>query len=196
MSVKNVLLGLLTERPRYGYELLSAMDSLSVSSRDPAVNSGQIYSTLERLERGGLITRINPADVDPNQRISYQATEQGRQQLLEWLASPVPAYAPRDEFTAKLLLAVQLEGIDPLQVIRTQRGYLYQALHQVTRAREDLDPGDIARKLVHDKTIMHLEADLRWLDIAEVRLGDAHVVPSLIAEMRPRGRPRQENRSA
>lgn len=189
MSVKNVLLGLLAEKPRYGYELLTALDTLSVSPEDASINPGQIYSTLDRLERAGLIVRVNAAGEDANQRISYQTTEQGRQQLLDWLSEPVQAYAPRDEFTAKLLLALQLDGVDPNQVIRTQRGYLYQALHQVTRAREELDPNDMVRKLLHDKTIMHLEADLRWLDMAEVRLGQATSLPIPEGSMRPRGRP-------
>lgn len=186
MSVRNALLGLLAQRPHYGYELLAALDGITGGRDAWAVNPGQIYSTLERLQKGGLI-EVDNLDGD---KTTYQTTASGRQELNDWLAAPVEVNQQRDEFYVKLMLAVSLVDADPYRVIQTQRTHLYQELHAVTTQRDQLDmPAALAQKLLFDKSVMHLEADLRWLDMIEARLDEMQRQPVQRTEMRPRGRP-------
>ncbi|HSN94037.1 MAG TPA: PadR family transcriptional regulator [Anaerolineaceae bacterium] len=186
MSVKNLLLGLLSNRPYYGYELLNTIAALTLGQGEDSINPGQIYATLDRLEKHALIEHL-PSDSDD--RKYYNATDQGRQEIEAWLRQPVPTYAPRDEFTTKLLLATSLSNVDTAKTIQIQRGFLYQSLHQVTSAREKLPKKELIRRLLYDKTIMHIEADLRWLDILESRKQDLDKQELPEIETRPRGRP-------
>lgn len=186
MSVKNLLLGLLSDRPYYGYELINTIAALALGEGEDSINPGQIYATLDRLEKHALIERL-PSVADD--RKYYNATDQGRQEIETWLRQPVPTYAPRDEFTTKLLLATSLKNVDAGRIIQIQRGFLYQSLHQVTSAREKLPRKELTRRLLYDKSIMHLEADLRWLDILETRMHDLENQEIPEFETRPRGRP-------
>ena len=186
MSVKNLLLGLLSDRPYYGYELMNTIAALTLGEGEDSINPGQIYATLDRLEKHALIERL-PSDADD--RKYYNATELGRHEIETWLRQPVPTYAPRDEFTTRLLLATNLRNVDASRIVQIQRGFLYQSLHQVTSAREKLPKKELTRRLLYDKTIMHIEADLRWLDILEARMQDLNKQEIPEIESRPRGRP-------
>ena len=189
MSVRNALLGLLAQRPFYGYELLAALDGIVGGHNVWTVNSGQIYATLERLEKSGLIEE-QPVNGTASDKTTYTATAAGRQELTEWLSAPVQTDLQHDEFYIKLMLALSLEGTDPYRVIQIQRASLYQELHAVTTHRDSLDmPSGLAQKLLFDKAVMHLEADLRWLEMIEARLDDVKRQPVQQVEMRPRGRP-------
>ncbi|HAL16096.1 MAG TPA: PadR family transcriptional regulator [Anaerolineaceae bacterium] len=196
MSVRNALLGLLAQRPFYGYELLAALDGIAGGHDGWAINPGQIYATLERLEKSGLIAE-QPANGSAPEKTTYTATVAGRQELAEWLSAPVQTNLQRDEFYIKLMLALSLEGTDPYRVIQIQRASLYQELHAVTTHRDSLDlPSGLAQKLLFDKAVMHLEADLRWLEMIETRLDDVKRQPVQQVEMRPRGRPPKSARGA
>ena len=95
------------------------------------------------------------------------------------------------------MLALSLEGSDPYRLIQIQRASLYQELHAVTTQRDDLEiPTNLAQKLLFDKAVMHLEADLRWLEMIEARLDDVKRQPVQQVEMRPRGRPPKSARGA
>lgn len=196
MSVRNALLGLLAQRPFYGYELLAALDGITGGHDAWAVNPGQIYATLERLEKNGLIEE-QPANGIAPEKTTYTATAAGRQELTDWLLAPVQTNLQRDEFYIKLMLALSLEGSDPYRVIQIQRSSLYQELHAVTTQRDRLSlPYGLAQKLLYDKAVMHLEADLRWLEMIEARLDDVKRHPVQLVEMRPRGRPPKSTRGA
>ncbi len=196
MSVRNALLGLLAQRPYYGYELLAALDQISGGGDGWVINPGQIYATLERLEKGGLIEQ-EPTNAAAPDKPTYKATDAGRQELTEWLSAPVQTNLQRDEFYIKLMLALALEDVDPYRVIQIQRSSLYQELHAVTTQRDELDmPAGLARKLLCDKEVMHLEADLRWLEMIDARLDDVKRQPVQQIEMRPRGRPPKATRGA
>ena len=192
MSVRNALLGLLAQRPRHGYELRATFEAV-VGDGSWELKPSQVYTTLERLEEGGLIQResdLGEGD-EPDRRI-YRLTPEGERVLQEWFASGVPAGHQRDEFYIKLMVALASGQADPTRVIQTQRSYLFHELHDATAQRDTLDPGSaLAQILLLDKAIMHLEADLRWLDMIETRLESIRDQPFPEPEIRPRGRPRK-----
>jgi DNA-binding PadR family transcriptional regulator len=192
MPVRQALLGLLAQRPRHGYELRAAFEALVGGEQNWDVKPAQIYTTLDRLEEAQL---VEPQAIEqsggPEKRI-YGITAAGHAELKDWLASPAEPEHQRDEFFLKLMLALVIEGAQPRKVIQVQRGALYQALHAVTLQRNRADPKTaLAQILYLDKVVMHLEADLRWLDMIEARLDDVRRQPLPEPEARPRGRPRK-----
>jgi DNA-binding PadR family transcriptional regulator len=163
--MKYAFLALLAEGPAHGYELKQALEQRFGSTLAP-LNAGQVYTTLQRLERDGL---VEGADVpeDTRQKRVYELTPAGRDTLAAWVGEPVPAARPRDEFFLKLVLA-GLSGIaEPMVLIARQRQEVLRALRDVT------DPGDgstVVRELLAEGTALHLEADLKWLDLCQERL--------------------------
>lgn len=152
----------------------------------------QIYTTLSRLEEAGLVRQDGvEQDGGPEKRI-YSLTAIGRAELADWFSSGVAAEHHRDEFFVKLMVSLYSDEIDPYQVIRAQRNRLYQDLHVLTARRNGIDSRrELAQIFLLDKSIMHLEADLRWLDLLEARLDDIRRQPLPQPRPRPRGRPRK-----
>lgn len=189
-SVRNTLLGLLAQRPRHGYELHAAFEAVVGGEQNWDVKPAQVYSTLGRLQDAGLIS-VDALEQDggPEKRI-YMVTDAGRAALCEWLAAPVASEHQRDEFYLKLMLALATGEMDPRRVMQIQRGSLYQELHNLTVQRAEADPrSDLAHILLLDHAIMHVEADLRWLEMVEARLEDVRKQPLPEPQVRPRGRP-------
>jgi DNA-binding PadR family transcriptional regulator len=192
MSVRNAILGLLSQRPLHGYMLRAAFEALVGGEANWDVKPAQIYSTLARLAESGLVRQEGVAqDGGPEKRV-YQITPAGAAELAAWYAAGVQEERGRDEFFVKLMLSVASRDPDPFQVIQAQRGTLYRELHDATARRGRLDPAAaLAQILLLDKTIMHIEADLRWLDMIEARLDDVKGQPVPSPEAKPRGRPRK-----
>jgi DNA-binding PadR family transcriptional regulator len=192
MSVRNAILGLLAQRPRHGYELRAAFEALIGGEQNWEVKPAQIYTTLSRLEEGGLVAQTAVGqDGGPEKRI-YDLTANGRRELDDWFNGPVEGEPQRDEFYLKLMLSLSDEEADPYRVIQVQRSRLYQNLHKITAQRQALNPkNELAQIFLLDKAVMHLEADLRWLDMIESRLDDIRHHPPPVPEARPRGRPRK-----
>jgi DNA-binding PadR family transcriptional regulator len=193
MSVRNALLGLLAQRPRHGYELHAAFEALVGGVANWEVKPAQVYTTLARLEEGGLIDCASDVGEgeEPDRRV-YALTPQGVQALQEWFADGVSPEHQRDEFFVKLMVALASREADPLRLIQAQRGFLYRQMHAATTQRDSYDPRvEMAQILLVDKAIMHLEADLRWLDLVEARLDDIKRQPVPAPQMKPRGRPRK-----
>jgi DNA-binding PadR family transcriptional regulator len=194
MSVRYALLGLLAQRPRYGYELYSAFEAL-VGGDNWNLRPAQVYTTLERLERAGLVEKQPPAQEGAERRI-FTITEPGRASLHRWFAEGVASKHEQDEFFVKLATCLISGEADPTAVIQTQRAALFRQLHDATALRDGFDPRcEMARILLLDKAVMHLEADLRWLDITEQRLDEVKRQPLPEPEIRPRGRPRKGDRN-
>jgi len=190
MSVRNAILGLLAHRACHGYELHAAFEAL-VGGRDNwDVKPAQIYTTLIRLQESGLVVEESiEQDAGPEKRI-YALTPAGRDELDIWFKESVPSEVHRDSFYLKLMLSLALEEVDSARIIQIQRAALYQELHRVTTQRQCLDARhDLARILLLDKAIMHLEADLRWLDMVEARFQEISRQPLPQPEVRLRGRP-------
>ncbi|HEY8472503.1 MAG TPA: PadR family transcriptional regulator [Natronosporangium sp.] len=167
MSVRNGLLALLAEEPRHCYALKAGFEERTGQAW--RVNIGQVYSTLERLERDGL---VEPTGSGEGAARSYQLTGSGLRQLQEWFAQPVMLDPPpRDELAIKLLLAVGAPQVDVLQLIQRQRAALIRVLQRYTHQKELLDEEtELPSVLLHDSLILNAEAQLRWLDLCEARL--------------------------
>jgi DNA-binding PadR family transcriptional regulator len=177
MSIRHGLLALLERGPRYGYQLRTEFESRSGSTWP--LNVGQVYTTLARLERDGLVV---PAGEDEAGHALYAITEGGRRELHDWYASPVDrANPPRNELAIKLAMAVGSPEVDVRAVIQAQRTHTIramqdytrlkgQALEAVTRGESPPDRDDVAWQLVLDQLIFQAEAEARWLDHCETRL--------------------------
>ena len=193
MSVRNALLGLLAQKPRHGYELHAAFEAVVGGENNWDVKPAQIYTTLARLEEGGLVKEDSVEQGGGPEKRIYTITHAGRNVLAEWFAAGVAPEHHRDEFFVKLLLAIATGETNPRKVIQTQRNKLYQDLHALTAQRLKIDPKiALAQVLLHDKAIMHLEADLRWLDMVEARIDEVKKQPLPEPEAKPRGRPKKQ----
>ena len=193
MSVRHAILGLLAQHPRHGYELRAAFSAVIGGDENWDVKPAQIYSTLNRLEEAGLVhQQAIEQNGGPEKRI-YALTDAGRETLRDWFALGIAPEHQRDDFFVKLMTALVSGAADPGRIIQIQRSLLYQELHAATTLRETYNPrAEIAQILLLDKSIMHIEADLRWLDITEMRLEEIKRQPLPEPEVKPRGRPRKQ----
>jgi DNA-binding PadR family transcriptional regulator len=193
MSVRHAILGLLAQKPRHGYELRAAFEAVVGGDANWEVKPAQIYTTLERLEEAGLVERTSDLGEgdEPSRRV-YAVTGSGREALKEWFTSGITPEHQRDEFFVKLMVGLVSSEADPARLIQTQRAHLFRELHAAIAQRDGYDPKtEMAQILLLDKSIMHLEADLRWLDITETRLDEVKRQPLPEPEIRRRGRPRK-----
>ena len=159
----------------YGYQLRSEFEA-STGSTWP-LNIGQVYTTLARLERDGLVEQAGAPDAEG--RTTYRITEAGRRELAEWFASPVERrQRPRDELAIKLALAVTTPGVDVAAVMQAQRTSTLRSLQELTRLKAGADERrDAAWLLVLESMIFQAEAEVRWLDHTEVRLAEIRPAP-------------------
>jgi DNA-binding PadR family transcriptional regulator len=169
MSVRYGLLALLDEAPSHGYHLKTAFEHRTGGNW--ALNIGQVYTTIQRLERDGLVESIDgdPADDD---RREYRITAAGRAELATWFDHPVVAEAPaRDELTIKVLLAVAAGDIDVTALLQRQRRASIEQLQAYTRRKAQADPAqDVAFLILLDALIFRTEAEIRWLDACDARI--------------------------
>ncbi len=164
MSVKHGLLALLEQGPRYGYQLRAEFEQRTGSTWP--LNVGQVYTTLTRLERDGL---VESRGADAGGHVVYAITAQGRDDVAAWFTTPVArTQPPRDELAIKLALAVTVPGVDIGLVIQQQRSATMAALQDYTRLKRG--EIDLAWGLVLDSLIFAAEAEIRWLDHCEARL--------------------------
>jgi DNA-binding PadR family transcriptional regulator len=171
MSIRHGLLALLERGPRHGYQLRAEFDAATGATWP--LNVGQVYTTLDRLERDGCVVQDGPPDDDG--RIAYRITDTGRAAVRSWFTSPVSAKAaPRDELSIKLALAVTTPGVDVVSVVQTQRSATMTALQELTRLKVRAgEGGDLAWSLVLDSLVFRAEAEIRWLDHCEARVARA-----------------------
>jgi DNA-binding PadR family transcriptional regulator len=197
MSVRHSLLTILDLAPCYGYQLKQEFE-LRTGGSWP-VNVGQIYSTLERLERDGLVNRIAESD---SAQVLFEITASGHTEAVRWLEDPIveDASTARNELATKLALAMTLPSIDVGQIIQNQRRATIEQLQSLNRVkRESMDSRDhqeLSWQLIVDSLIFANEAQVRWLDHTEARLArlrDASVEVSfpLTDGLPRRGRPRK-----
>ena len=192
MSVRQSLLAILDQGDCYGYQLRHEFDRRTGSTWP--LNVGQIYNTLERLERDGHVER---GEADDQGHVYWHITDAGRAEVSSWLASPVErAGGTRDELAIKLAVAATLPGVDVDAVIHAQRERSLaqlQDLHRATYTGADPEgPESLAWSLVVDSMIFQAEAEIRWLDHTEERLRQhpQHALDLELSTERPaRGRP-------
>lgn len=179
MSIRQGLLAMLEQGPMYGYQLRTEFETRTGSTWP--LNVGQVYSTLARLERDGL---VESAGDDGEGHVFYAITPAGSAELRTWFATPVrPEARPRDELAIKLALALTVPGIDVRQVVQTQRTDTIRALQEYTRLKSGATDDDLAWLLVVDSLIFAAEAEVRWLDHCESRL--ARHRPEVVPVARP-----------
>jgi len=171
MSIRNGLLALLEQGPMYGYQLRARFEA-STGATWP-LNVGQVYTTLARLERDGLVEPLGEPDAEG--RVTYRITDRGRAEVESWFASPVDRERrPRDELAIKLAMALTTPGIDVHRVIQTQRTATLRSLQELTRLKAGADDvADAAWLLVLESMIFQAEAEVRWLDHCEIRIAEA-----------------------
>ena len=173
MSVRHALLALLSEGPKYGLQL---RDEFAAGTGDVwPLNVGQVYTTLQRLERDGLVSSEGG---DDGPQKAYAITPEGGAELSGWLQSPPEvSQPPRDELLIKVLVAAQVPGVDVHDVIQVHRRHLIEVMQRYTRVKADADATDVALALVVDAELFRLEAAVRWLDAADGRVDQLVVVP-------------------
>jgi DNA-binding PadR family transcriptional regulator len=170
MSIRHSLLALLQNQPRYGYQLRVEFENRTAATWP--LNIGQVYTTLDRLERDGLVTKDGD---DGGGHVVYSITGDGKAEVGRWFAAPVErSNPPRNELAIKLALAVTIPGVDVQGIIQAQRAVSLTALQDYTKARRDMATsqrsGDTAWLLVLDSLIFQTEAEVRWLDLCEARM--------------------------
>ncbi len=172
MSIRHSLLALLSEGPKYGFQLRQEFE---VSTGDVwPLNVGQVYTTLDRLERDGL-AESDDLDTDERQR-NFRITRAGEEELSRWLRTPPDlTQPPRDELVIKVLVAFRLPEVDVFEVIQVHRRYLVQLMQQWTRLKEDESHFDLAFALAVDAELFRLDSVVRWLDAADGRLRRFHL---------------------
>ena len=192
MSVKLALLALLEQEPMYGYQLRVEFEQRTGTTWP--LNVGQVYTTLTRLERDGLVTG---AGEDGEGHVMYRITDAGRDEVASWFTTPVArTQPPRDELAIKLALAVTVPGVDVGTVIQQQRSATMAALQDYTRLKRQAGttPADLAWTLVLDSLVFAAEAEVRWLDHCEARLRRAALEKGPAAAQAPTGQPERTRR--
>ncbi|MEU2108097.1 PadR family transcriptional regulator [Streptomyces sp. NPDC019507] len=172
MSIRHGLLALLEHGPRYGSQLRTEFESRTGATWP--LNVGQVYTTLNRLERDGMVVQDGE---DEAGHTLYAITDTGRDELRAWFGRPVDRTSPaRDELAIKLAMAVGAPAVDIRDVIQSQRRHTVKAMQDYTRLKaQALDPApadrdEIAWLLVLEQLIFQTEAEARWLDHCEARL--------------------------
>lgn len=183
MSVRHALLALLSEGPKYGLQLREEFEART--GEVWPLNVGQVYTTLQRLERDGMVETAGsvgaagpgdkgaPAEHDAPgaPQKAYRITPAGSAELDQWLRVPPDLSSPpRDELVMKVLVAITVPGTDVHEVIQAHRTYLVQLMQEWTRLKEDEDGSDVAFSLVVDAELFRLDSVVRWLDAADGRL--------------------------
>jgi DNA-binding PadR family transcriptional regulator len=166
MSVPHALLALLSEAPKYGMRLQNEFESRT--GEVWPLNVGQVYTTLQRLERDGLVE--TDAEGERSQK-RYRITSAGAEELADWLRTPpeqVPP--PRDVLVIKVLVALQVPGTDVHEILQVHRRHTIEVMQRYTRIKAAATESDVALALVADAELFRLEAIVRWLDAADVRL--------------------------
>ena len=170
MSVRHALLALLSGEPKYGLQLREEFEAHT--GEVWPLNVGQVYTTLQRLERDGLVAAVgDEASAEPGPQKAYRITDAGKAELANWLRTvPDLSTPPRDDLVMKILIAVRVPGIDVHEVIQAHRRYLIELMQEWTRLKEDDDGADLSFALVVDSELFRLDSVVRWLDAAEGRL--------------------------
>src|SRR6266487_3884260 len=141
MSIRHALLALLSEGPKYGLQLRRKFEERT--GEVWPLNVGQVYQTLQRLERDGLVVSDGEAEEGPQKL--FRITPEGAVELSDWLRTPPDLSSPpRDDLVIKVLIAIRLPGVDVRDVIQTHRRHLVELMQQWTRVKGDASPEDVS----------------------------------------------------
>ncbi len=189
--LKSAILALLYRHEAHGYELSKQL-SLTLKT-DWDVKAGHIALTLQRMEQAGLVAfQLVEADAAPDRKM-YRLTEKGLQSLREWyLQGEIRDYRIGDSFYLKLVFSLIGAPVTPEEVLMIQRRRLYQELHDVMDMQTQTNPQeDLPLLLMLETVIVHIEADIRWLDMCTNRIAELKHYRPGVPTPQPRGRPKQ-----
>jgi DNA-binding PadR family transcriptional regulator len=167
VSVRHALLALLSEGPKYGLRLQQEFEERT--GEVWPLNVGQVYITLQRLERDGLVGSDTEGGAGPQKR--YVITPAGGAELDGWLRTPagdVPP--PRDELVIKILISLRVPGADVHDIVQVHRRHMIELMQRYWRLKAEAAEDDIGLALIADAELFRLEGIVRWLDAADVRL--------------------------
>ncbi len=182
MSVRHALLALLSEGPKYGLQLRHEFEQRT--GEVWPLNVGQVYTTLQRLERDGLIESDGDEEAGPQK--SFRLTTDGGAELDAWLRTPPDLSSPpRDELVIKVLVASQVPGVDVHDVIQNHRRHVVELMQQWTRVKRDAGAEELSVALVVDAELFRLDSVTRWLDAADARLRRAAPAAAAAPSSRP-----------
>ena len=169
MSIRHALLALLSEGPKYGLQLRHEFEERT--GEVWPLNVGQVYQTLQRLERDGLVVS-DDGDEEPGPQKSFRITPEGSTELTTWLNTPpdMASAPPRDELVIKVLVAIRVPGVGVRDVIQVHRRHVVEQMQEWTRIKRDASPDDVSLGLVVDAELFRLDSVIRWLDAADARL--------------------------
>jgi DNA-binding PadR family transcriptional regulator len=165
--MRDVILSLLAKEPAHGYELRQRL----VSALGPvggALNPGQVYVTLSRLERGGLVEVREVAQPSHPDKKVYELTAAGRERVQQWLADVTWSKVAPLEFHLKLVVAAGSGLADPVALIDSQRLELLRELRELQELALE-EPPDSDGALLLEGASLRLQADIRWLEVCERR---------------------------
>jgi DNA-binding PadR family transcriptional regulator len=172
LAIRSSLLALLSEEPMYGARLRTEFEARTGGAWP--LNVGQVYTTLARLERDGLVEGVGGPDEEG--RIAYRLTDAGRAAAAQWWATPIAHEdQPRDELVIKIALAVTVPGVDVARLLQRQRTATMRHLHELTLAKlrlaaDERPSAPTPEQLVLEHHLFRIEAELRWLDHVEATL--------------------------
>ena len=167
MSVRHAMLALLSEGPKYGLQLREEFEART--GEIWPLNVGQVYTTLQRLERDGLVESDGSGEAGPQK--GFRITAEGEQELARWLRMPPDLSSPpRDELVMKVLVALHVPSADVYELIQAHRRYLVELMQRWTRIKEDDTGSDLNMLLAVDAELFRLDAVVRWLDAAVSRV--------------------------
>jgi DNA-binding PadR family transcriptional regulator len=193
VSVALSLLAMLCDEPRYGFQLRAEFDRRT-GARWP-LNVGQVYKTLDRLERDGLVARSTKSDADGH--VFYGVTTAGRERVQRWLTSADAAAEPaRNDLAIKLAVALTLPDTDVDALLRAHRDAAMQQVQRLTRESVmHTGPAGLSSQLISDSVLFAAETEVRWLDHVTERVRQARAAGTELAvafetSLPRRGRPR------
>ncbi|PID97931.1 MAG: transcriptional regulator [Actinobacteria bacterium] len=165
MSVRNALLALVSQKPAGVYRLKQAFEDQTGGAWP--LNIGQVYQTMQRLERAGYVTSHHEVNGGRDSGV-FTITPTGQEVLNNWWNKPVSRErAERDELVMKLAVAATDPSVDIAELIQRQRRASMQTLRDVTRLKTNVDESELAWSLILERHIFDLESELRWLDHIE-----------------------------
>lgn len=168
MSVRMSVLAILDDGPTYGLQIRNEFEARTGGVWP--LNVGQVYTTLDRLERDQLV-KLRP-DAGPEGSKIYEVTAAGRERLEGWLSDPLQLKGPtRDELVLKLIMSASRDPVKTASVVQAERRAAMELLQEYTRLKRDAsEDTDLGWVFLVDSLIFQTEARVRWLDVCEERL--------------------------
>ena len=182
MSVPHALLALLSRGPMYGLQLQQAFEG--ATGEVWPINVGQVYATLQRLERDGLVA--SDGHGTGSRQKGFQITSAGKTELSRWLRTPPDlAPPPRDELVIKVLVALRVPGVDIYELLQVHRKNVVSMMQRHTRLKAEAQDSDVAFAVVVDSELFRLDSVVRWLDATDARLRAQTVGERTDSELNP-----------